>query len=126
MLITICTSLNLHSKIATGCDIIRIRRTFKDFQNLCTTIKAEFGYIDRSFNAEDSSYSPKELLAFIKKLLNVPELNQKINAMHKFFEISMISFNIIEEPIVKQLNASKKSGLKNNKSFLRKITSFLE
>lgn len=89
-------------------------------------MEREFGYIDRSNAAEDSAYVTKELEEYIRKLFSVPELNQKINVMHKFFEISMISFNTIEEPIVKQLNASKKSGLKKNKTFLRKMTSFLE
>lgn len=89
-------------------------------------LSKDFGLIDSGLSSDDSAVSPKEIEIFIKRLFSIRELNKKINAMHKFFEISMISFNTIEEPIVKQLNASKKSGLKKNKTLLRRVTSFLE
>lgn len=89
-------------------------------------LEKDYGFIDNNFSTEDSTCTPKELEEFIRKLFSIRELNKKVNAMHKFFEISMVSFNTIEEPIVKQLNASKKSGLKKNKTLLRRITSFLE
>ena len=62
----------------------------------------------------------------IKRLLSREDLNKKITNLHKFLEISMMTFSSIDEPIVKQINLSKKSGQKKTKTIWRKLTSFLE
>lgn len=106
--------------------LTRIRRTYKDLLNLLHYIRKEFEILLRAPAKEDPETASAEIYNTLMTLLQMRKLNTKINMLHRFLEISFLSFSPIEEAVMKQLTVSKKSGKKKMKTFMQEVMTCFE
>ena len=93
-LMIIFMSFVLLTKTLNGRYLIRLRRTYKDFKNLGIYISKDLRIKADGIEelGPEGTTTPAEIQKLILNVLHNPDLNTKLNSVHKFFEISMLNF----------------------------------
>lgn len=94
----------------------RVRRSYRDFLNLVSWINKKFPLHKLPELISEDRLNGEEIHALLTKIFK-RDYHQKINTIHKFFEISLFNFNDNGSTFLKQMQMAKKTGQKQRRNF---------